>query len=91
MQQVALLSPYQSLLYTWDDPCKERTLLWNVYNKKSKDFMSEIWKDGYGQERVSFHMVRKQGSAPTSSQPPTVTAKLSASLKRYEIKVVIHK
>ncbi|CAH1390229.1 unnamed protein product [Nezara viridula] len=79
---VALLSPYQSLLYTWDDPCKERTLLWNVYNKKSKDFMSEIWKDGYGQERVSFHMVRKQGSAPTSSQPPTVTAKLSASLKR---------
>ncbi|XP_066901628.1 intermembrane lipid transfer protein VPS13A isoform X3 [Halyomorpha halys] len=80
--QVALLSPYQSLLYTWDDPCKERTLLWNVYNKKSKDFMSEIWKDGYGQERVSFHMVRKQGSAPTSSQPPTVTAKLSASLKR---------
>jgi len=36
-------------------------------------------KDGYGQERVSFHTV-KQPSVVTST--PTVTAKLSASLKR---------
>ena len=42
--QVALLSPYQSMLYTWDDPSKERSLLWNVYNKKSKGFFAEFWK-----------------------------------------------
>jgi hypothetical protein len=42
--QVALLSPYQSMLYTWDDPSKERLLLWNVYNKKSKGFVAEFWK-----------------------------------------------
>lgn len=42
--QVALLSPYQSVLYTWDDPCKERSLLWNVYNKKCKDYVAEIRK-----------------------------------------------
>lgn len=77
--QVVLLSPYQSMLYTWDDPSKERSLLWNVYNKKSKGFVAEFWKDGYGQERVSFHTV-KQPSVVTST--PTVTAKLSASLKR---------
>ncbi|PNF18559.1 hypothetical protein B7P43_G08480, partial [Cryptotermes secundus] len=77
--QVALLSPYQSMLYTWDDPSKERLLLWNVYNKKSKGFVAEFWKDGYGQERVSFHTV-KQPCMVTST--PIVTAKLSASLKR---------
>ncbi|XP_073981480.1 intermembrane lipid transfer protein VPS13A-like isoform X2 [Rhodnius prolixus] len=82
--QVALLSPYQTMLYTWDDPCKERFLLWNVYNKKSKDYIAEIWKDGYGQERVSFHMIKKQQSAPSA---PTVTAKLSASFKRLSTSV----
>ncbi|XP_075226529.1 intermembrane lipid transfer protein VPS13A-like [Lycorma delicatula] len=83
MGQVALLSPYQSVLYTWDDPSKERLLLWNVYNKKSKDFVADFWKDGFGQERVSFHIVKQQ--QPSSTVPvttPTVTAKLSASLKR---------
>ncbi|KAJ8877884.1 hypothetical protein PR048_022343 [Dryococelus australis] len=40
--QVALLSPYQSVLYTWDDPCRERTLLWNVYNNKGKGFLADI-------------------------------------------------
>ncbi|XP_021923386.1 vacuolar protein sorting-associated protein 13A-like isoform X4 [Zootermopsis nevadensis] len=81
--QVALLSPYQSMLYTWDDPSKERLLLWNVYNKKSKGIVAEFWKDGYGQERVSFHTV-KQPCLVTSM--PTVTAKLSASLKRMSSK-----
>jgi hypothetical protein len=32
------------MLYTWDDPSKERSLLWNVYNKKSKGFVAEFWK-----------------------------------------------
>nr|CAD7428776.1 unnamed protein product [Timema monikensis] len=85
--QVALLSPYQSLLYTWDDPCKERVLFWNVYNNKCKGFLGHIWKDGYGQERVSFHTV-KQPSVSTAT--PTVTAKLSASLKRLSPKSPVH-
>jgi hypothetical protein len=38
-----------------------------------------LLQDGYGQERVSFHTV-KQPCVVTST--PTVTAKLSASLKR---------
>ncbi|XP_068086254.1 intermembrane lipid transfer protein VPS13A [Anabrus simplex] len=77
--QVMLLSPYQSVLYTWDDPSKERSLLWNVYNKKSKGFIAEFWKDGFGQERVSFHTVKQPSVAAAT---PTVTSKLSASLKR---------
>ncbi|KAE8750068.1 hypothetical protein FOCC_FOCC003192 [Frankliniella occidentalis] len=66
--QVALLSPYQSMLYTWDDPSRERCLLWNVYNKKSKGFVADFWKDGHGQERVCFHSVRQPpGSSSASS------------------------
>lgn len=44
--QVALLSPNQSTLYTWDDPTKERVLLWNVYNNKGKGFRADFYKDG---------------------------------------------
>lgn len=40
-----------------------------------------MFQDGYGQERVSFHMVRQQSSVP-ATPTVTVTAKLSASLKR---------
>lgn len=39
-------------------------------------------QDGYGQERVSFHIVKQQSSIPSVPATPTVTAKLSASLKR---------
>ncbi|XP_063238425.1 intermembrane lipid transfer protein VPS13A-like [Bacillus rossius redtenbacheri] len=77
--QVALLSPYQSVMYTWDDPCRDRVLLWNVYNNKGKGFLADIWRDGSGQERVSFHTVRQPSTAASSH---TVAAKLSASLKR---------
>lgn len=62
-----MLNPYQSLLYTWDDPCKERTLLWNVYNNKGKDFCVPFWKDGFGEEKVSFHVVRKGQSLPNDN------------------------
>ncbi|KAG0431956.1 hypothetical protein HPB47_021270, partial [Ixodes persulcatus] len=40
--QVTLLSPYQSVLYTWDDPTLERTLMWNLYNRKKPGFMAHI-------------------------------------------------
>lgn len=78
--QVALLSPYQSLLYTWDDPSKERSLFWNVYNNKGKEFCVPFWKDGFGEERVSFHTVRQ--AQPGTFSHDSVTAKLSAGFKR---------
>nr|XP_049703427.1 intermembrane lipid transfer protein VPS13A isoform X1 [Helicoverpa armigera] len=76
--QVALLSPYQSLLYTWDDPAKERRLMWNIYNNKGKGFDAAFNQDGYGEEKVSFHSVKHSTLVATSS----VTSKLSSTLKR---------
>ncbi|XP_054716823.1 intermembrane lipid transfer protein VPS13C-like [Uloborus diversus] len=57
--QVTLLNPYQSVLYTWDDPSQERTLIWNLYNRKRIGFPARIERDGYGFEKVSFHSLRK--------------------------------
>ncbi|XP_017782614.1 PREDICTED: vacuolar protein sorting-associated protein 13A-like [Nicrophorus vespilloides] len=54
---VTLLSPYQSVTYTWDEPTKPRDLMWNVYNNKSPGFYVDILKDCYGEERISFHSV----------------------------------
>ncbi|CAL1270146.1 unnamed protein product [Larinioides sclopetarius] len=69
--QVTLLNPYQSVLYTWDDPSQERTLIWNLYNRKRLGFPARITRDGYGFEKVSFHSIRKtlaqQPSLRTSS------------------------
>ncbi|KAF8773523.1 Vacuolar protein sorting-associated protein 13C like protein [Argiope bruennichi] len=69
--QVTLLNPYQSVLYTWDDPSQERTLIWNLYNRKRMGFPARITRDGYGFEKVSFHSIRKtlvqQPSLRTSS------------------------
>ncbi len=42
--QVTLLSPNQSVLYTWDDPTHERTLMWNVYNRKKPSYPAFISK-----------------------------------------------
>lgn len=44
--QVALLSPHQSIFYTWDDPAKERKLMWNIYNNKGKGFVADFGLDG---------------------------------------------
>ncbi|XP_026736347.1 vacuolar protein sorting-associated protein 13A-like [Trichoplusia ni] len=76
--QVALLSPYQSMLYTWDDPAKDRKLMWNIYNNKGKGFVADFAQDGYGEEKVSFHSVKHSTLVATSS----VTSKLSSTLKR---------
>lgn len=46
--QVTLLSPNQAVLYTWDDPASERTLMWNVCGGKKPSFPACITKDGYG-------------------------------------------
>lgn len=84
LNQVALLSPYQSLLYTWDDPSKERVLVWNVYNNKGKEFCVPLGKDGFGEERVSFHMVRP--GQPGAGSNETVASKLSAGFKKFNAK-----
>ncbi|XP_064292158.1 intermembrane lipid transfer protein VPS13A-like [Plodia interpunctella] len=76
--QVALLSPYQSMLYTWDDPAKERKLLWNIYNNKGKGFVADFTQDGFGEEKVSFHSVKHSTLVATNS----VTSKLTSTLKR---------
>lgn len=46
LSPVTLLSPYNSLLYTWDDPSRSRQLVWNVYNNKGTGFSVDITKDG---------------------------------------------
>lgn len=40
--QVALLKPFQSLLYTWDDPTQTRELIWNVYNNNALGYRAEL-------------------------------------------------
>ncbi|KAM7308838.1 vacuolar protein sorting-associated protein 13A isoform X4 [Ixodes scapularis] len=69
--QVTLLSPYQSVLYTWDDPTLERTLMWNLYNRKKPGFMAHIGRDGFGKEKVSFRSLRP---------PVTVSKKAKSSV-----------
>lgn len=46
--QVTLLSPFNGLTYTWDDPTKPRQLSWNVYNNKGSGFVIDVRKDRYG-------------------------------------------
>jgi vacuolar protein sorting-associated protein 13A/C len=65
--QVTLLSPYNSLLYTWDDPTKIRKLVWNVYNNKGSGFLTDIFKDAYGEEKILFHSVTPTTSVTISS------------------------
>ena len=50
--QVVLINPFQSLLYTWDDPTKPRELVWNVYNNKKTGYNARF-------ERVSNESRRR--------------------------------
>ncbi|XP_011303575.1 vacuolar protein sorting-associated protein 13C [Fopius arisanus] len=65
--QVALLSPYQSLLYTWDDPTESRELIWNVYNTKTKGYPAIFEADGFGQEVVTFRTLKRSPEMVYSS------------------------
>ncbi|XP_041980096.1 vacuolar protein sorting-associated protein 13A-like isoform X3 [Aricia agestis] len=76
--QVALLSPYQSMLYTWDDPMKERKLTWNIYTNKGKGFLADFSQDGFGEVKVSYRSVKNSTVVVKSS----VTSKLSCTLTR---------
>lgn len=54
---VTLLSPYHSLLYTWDDPTAERTLIWNVYNHRGPGNQIDVKKDANGEVKVSVKLI----------------------------------
>lgn len=46
--QMTVLGQDQAILYTWDNPTGNRTLLWNVYNgKKSQESEIDITKVCY--------------------------------------------
>ncbi|XP_078045899.1 intermembrane lipid transfer protein VPS13A isoform X2 [Augochlora pura] len=65
--QVALVNPFQSLLYTWDDPTKPRELIWNVYNNNKTGYDAKFEKDGCGQEIVPLVIVDTCNSVSSSS------------------------
>eukprot|EP00058_Branchiostoma_floridae_P021770 XP_002607260.1 hypothetical protein BRAFLDRAFT_88208 [Branchiostoma floridae] len=52
MSQVIVLTPNQSVLYTWDDPTEERTLWWNLYKRDKPSFPARINQDNAGIETV---------------------------------------
>ncbi|CAH1274208.1 VPS13A [Branchiostoma lanceolatum] len=52
MSQVIVLTPNQSVLYTWDDPAEERTLWWNLYKRDKPSFPARINQDNAGIETV---------------------------------------
>ncbi|KAK7084545.1 hypothetical protein SK128_022286 [Halocaridina rubra] len=68
--QTHLLAPYQSQLYTWDDPTLPRELLWNIYNRKSDDIAAVINMDDHGSKYVMI----------TSLKPSMVRAKSQSSM-----------
>ncbi|XP_033208533.1 vacuolar protein sorting-associated protein 13C-like [Belonocnema kinseyi] len=61
--QATLLNPLQCLLYTWDDPTKDRMLMWNVYNSKTKGYLAQFSKDGYGEETVIFRTLKRSSTS----------------------------
>lgn len=86
--QVTLLSPYNSLLYTWDDPTKPRELLWNVYNNKRNGFHINIAKDGYGEEKINFHSVQVNSSSEDSdSSEDSTKTSLNKKVRRDKIMI----
>nr|XP_012219129.1 PREDICTED: vacuolar protein sorting-associated protein 13A-like isoform X1 [Linepithema humile] len=77
--QVALLKPFQSLLYTWDDPTQTRELIWNVYNNSAIGYKAQFETDGCGHEKVSFITVERRDSASHSSLTPKSLANTKPS------------
>ncbi|KAK3591108.1 hypothetical protein CHS0354_035920 [Potamilus streckersoni] len=61
--QTSLLSANQKVLYTWDDPALERTLMWNVYGRDKPDHVAFINKDGYDKVTLRVKSLRASGTA----------------------------
>ncbi|XP_052241928.1 intermembrane lipid transfer protein VPS13A-like isoform X2 [Dreissena polymorpha] len=60
--QTTVLSSNQSVLYTWDDPVCERTLMWNVYGRNSRDYPANIAKDGYDYVTLKLKSLKSKGT-----------------------------
>ena len=56
---MTLLSPNQCVLYTWDEPSAERTIMWNVYGRKKPSYPAFINKVQWTLRDVArvFHTV----------------------------------
>ncbi|XP_059475627.1 intermembrane lipid transfer protein VPS13C-like [Neocloeon triangulifer] len=83
-QNAIVLSPYHSLLYTWDDHCSERMLLWNVCNSNSDEIAVDIWKDGHGVQKLEINDLPPPSPSPIppSSTTSSMSIKISAGLRR---------
>jgi vacuolar protein sorting-associated protein 13A/C len=84
LQSPTVMSPYQSILYTWEDPCKERTLQWNASNATSNDVPFCLWRDGYGVQRIQLQSDLPPTSPPANVQTSTnsMSSKITAGLRR---------
>nr|XP_034335213.1 vacuolar protein sorting-associated protein 13A isoform X3 [Crassostrea gigas] len=61
--QMTVLGQDQAILYTWDNPTGNRTLLWNVYNgKKSQESEIDITKDSYNPKRLTVKLVQSSST-----------------------------
>ena len=60
--QTSLLASNDTLLYTWDDPTSERTLMWNVYGRSKPNYPAAISKDGYGQVNLKLKSLKSSGT-----------------------------
>ncbi|XP_025099873.1 vacuolar protein sorting-associated protein 13A-like isoform X2 [Pomacea canaliculata] len=67
--QVTLLSPSQCVLYTWDEPSAERTLMWNVYGLKKPSYPAFITKDGAGEVRLRVQSLKSTGTLDVTDAP----------------------
>ncbi|XP_053396044.1 intermembrane lipid transfer protein VPS13A-like isoform X3 [Mercenaria mercenaria] len=60
--QTTILSSNQSVLYTWDDPTAERTLMWNIYGRNKPNFPAALLKDGYDQVNLKLKSLKSSGT-----------------------------
>ncbi|KAK7492082.1 hypothetical protein BaRGS_00016746 [Batillaria attramentaria] len=67
--QVTLLSPNQRVLYTWDEPSAERTIMWNVYGRKKPSYPAFITKDGSGEVRLRVQSLKTSTSFDLTDAP----------------------
>ncbi|XP_014674951.1 PREDICTED: vacuolar protein sorting-associated protein 13C-like [Priapulus caudatus] len=72
--QVTLLKPNQQVLYTWDDPASERTIIWNVYNRKKPGYPAFVNKDGHGEVRMHIQSVKFRAPNGSVSKEPVMSS-----------------
>ncbi|XP_047356214.1 vacuolar protein sorting-associated protein 13C-like isoform X2 [Vespa velutina] len=80
--QVTLLNPFQSTLYTWDDPSMSRELMWNIYNNKKSSYKARFETDGFGQEVVPFVTVECRDGCTVSTAKSLLHTRSSYSQEK---------